>query len=362
MSELHILNTDLEWVYTIDDGDSLVWTDKYNELGSFELNLPYGHKNETSLVSGNYIVLKDTAQDKNKFMVIEDRGVRNTLDDAGVQLIGSSGESILSSRVIQEPISVSGNINDVVRDLVVDNFISPNDALRTIPNVVWADNQIIQNSGLYDIVDMFETGTIYEIIETLCVAKNVGFQVLISDTPEKQIEVSLYVGVDRSHLQTDVSRVIFSQSYDNVLETEEFYSSREYKNYILMFSDDSLVSNQIIPVYISETEPYGINRKETYQTISVVRGSVTPPLSDQEVHSIIRANGETSLVNKIPGSIFDGEFDVLQPFTYGVDFNIGDFVQCNIDGVPKRAKITESVVSLDGTQSKRHVSFSLNTN
>ena len=68
-------------------------------------------------------------------------------------------------------------------------------------------------------------------IEEICEAYNIGFKMPLR---YGMLWFEMYSGVDRSYNQNSNPWVIFSDDYDNLIDSEYVYSTSEYKNVFLI--------------------------------------------------------------------------------------------------------------------------------
>lgn len=167
------------------------------------------------------------------------------------------------------------------------------------------------------------------VIQDKCNEKKVGFRVLPSG--EGGFEFELYMGVDRSKDQTENPMVVFSDSYENLLNSNYVQSEKEYVSNALVKG-----SNYQGEVF-RKTERTGLDRREMYVTID---GETDGPSLLQKAKEEISKRTITEM--------FGGEIDIEHQFILGQDYFIGDIVQvANKYGFEGRCRITELLRSRD---------------
>lgn len=82
-----------------------------------------------------------------------------------------------------------------------------------------------------------------------------------------------------------------------------------------------------------------------------------PPLTDAEVLTIITTRGRQRVEEDKTVGLFEGDFDIQGNFKYGVDFFMGDVVQCDLEGKNVKARVIELVRSYSTEGEKSYVAM-----
>ena len=105
--ELLVLNTDFESVAVIDTYESMIWTDRYNAYGDFEIFFAMDTQLLQYLKEDYYLWLKDSEH----CMIIEDIKINADTEEGNHLIItGRSLESILERRIIWGQRIFNGNL------------------------------------------------------------------------------------------------------------------------------------------------------------------------------------------------------------------------------------------------------------
>ena len=95
--ELLVLNTDFESIAVIDTYESMIWTDRYNSYGDFEIFFAMDTQLLQYLKEDYYLWLKDSEH----CMIIEDIKINADTEEGNHLIVtGRSLESILERRII----------------------------------------------------------------------------------------------------------------------------------------------------------------------------------------------------------------------------------------------------------------------
>ena len=109
-----ILNPQFETIAVIDAYESLIWTDRYNTYGDFELYCPMDTALLPYLKQDNYFWQRDSEHT----MIIEDITIDSDTEDGNHLVVtGRSLESILERRVVWRNTDLTGNLQNAIQKL-----------------------------------------------------------------------------------------------------------------------------------------------------------------------------------------------------------------------------------------------------
>lgn len=226
--DLYVLDTDLETVDIVDTYKSLIWTDRYQECGDFEICMAMSPKVAALMKPDYYIWRKDSPH----LMIIESISIAGSEDEGDVATItGRSLESILDRRVIWGLKVLKGNLQDAIETLLNECIISPSKPERKISNFIFeaSDDPYVT---MHEIEGQYTGDNLYEVITNLCAERGIGFQITLNDS--KQFVFRLYSGTDRSYDQITYPSVIFSNEFNNLVDSTYTESKSELKNVTLV--------------------------------------------------------------------------------------------------------------------------------
>lgn len=350
--ELAILDRQFNRLAELDEYMSLIWNEAFKEAGDFELQLPQDSPLVQYLQKGNYIWKQDT----NRVMMV--RKIQTTTDaEEGSKAIitGRTLDWILHSRVIYTQLDSTNytNVEDYIFAILDGNVINPAVSARKIPNFIrtsCGDSSITSMT----IEDQATVGTnVYDKIVDICNAKDIGFRVFL--TADNKFEFKLYKGADRTYAQSDNVYVVFSQAYDNLLESDYYTDADSVKNSAVIAGaknetrtinitnsqtgETTAVSIPIAQIVTTVGDDVtGLDREEVYVDKGDISRffKVTVPgttdsadlMYDETVYkNILKEAGTIELDKYKVGEVFDAKVDPYGQFEYGRDFGIGDLVQ-----------------------------------
>lgn len=338
--DLIVLNHDLEAVSVIDSYESLIWTDRYLDCGDFELYAATTDDLLQKIKMGYYL----TNSESEHVMVVERIQIEYDAETGNhVTISGRSLESILDRRIVWGQQILNGNLQDVIRALLDTSIINPTKESRKISNFVFKETTDPTVLGI-TISAQYTGENVYEAVRSLCAECGIGYKILLTD--DGNIEFELYSGVDRSYDQSENSFVIFSPSFDNLLNSNYVESSDRYKNVALIGGEGEGANRK----YASVGDVTGLERRELFVDARDISSSTAEggSISDADYQTQLQQRGKEKLSETKLTTSFEGEGETTRSFVYGRDFYKGDIVQvANEYGHESKARVLEVVMSED---------------
>ena len=335
--ELFVLNADFESIAVIDTYESMIWTDRYNAYGDFEIYFAMDENLLEYIKEDYYLWLKDSEHS----MIIEDIKIDADTEEGNRLIVtGRSLESILERRIIWGQRIFSGNLQNAIQTMLNENIISPSVADRKIANFIFVPSTDSKITSL-TIDNQYTGDDLYTVIKGLCEENNIGFKIVLTD--DNQFAFSLYAGADRSYDQTENPYVVFSPNFENIINSNYFSSKAGYRNVTLVAGEGEGASRKITVVGSAS----GLDRRELFTDARDISSDTEDgTLSDAEYIAQLRTKGLKNLADHMITTAFEGEVEVTRLFKYGEDFFIGDIVQiANEYGNENSAYISELIIS-----------------
>lgn len=335
--ELFVLNADFESIAVIDTYESMIWTDRYNAYGDFEIYFAMDESLLEYIKEDYYLWLKDSEHS----MIIEDIKIDADTEEGNRLIVtGRSLESILERRIIWGQRIFSGNLQNAIQTMLNENIISPSVADRKIANFIFVPSTDSKITSL-TINNQYTGDDLYTVIKGLCEENNIGFKIVLTDN--NQFAFSLYAGADRSYDQTENPYVVFSPNFENIINSNYFSSKAGYRNVTLVAGEGEGASRKTTVVGSAS----GLDRRELFTDARDISSDTEDgTLSDAEYIAQLRTKGLKNLADHMITTAFEGEVEVTRLFKYGEDFFIGDIVQiANEYGNENSAYISELIIS-----------------
>ena len=118
--DLFVLDTSLNQIAVLDTYKSLIWTERYNEYGDFEIVAPVTSNLLSVLKQDYYLEHRDT----DRTMILEKILINTDIEDGNTMTItGRSLESILLRRIVWGQRTIKGNLQNGIKKLLQEVFL-----------------------------------------------------------------------------------------------------------------------------------------------------------------------------------------------------------------------------------------------
>lgn len=352
--EVWILDEKFQSLFLIDAFESLIWTERYNGAGNFEIYTTV----DTSILdvllekSENvdyYAWLKDSDQ----VMILEDVQITTEVE-TGAKMIfsGRSLETILDRKIIWSQTTISGNLQSGIQKLLNENVIAPAIADRKIENFIFKASEDPKVTSLTWSAQ-YTGDNLYDTIYLICNENSLGFQVTLDG--ENRFVFELYAGADRSYDQKENAYVIFSPSFENTISTNYIQSSKTLKNVALVAGEDSGAARKTVIVGASS----GLARRELYVDARDIQSETTEGiLTPAQYLEKLSSRGREKMAEYKTTKVFEGEMETTETFIYGRDFFKGDIVQFVSEyNMEAKVRIIEIIRAQDVTGYRTYPTF-----
>lgn len=362
--DIYVLDKNFNRIHIIDQYKSLIWANRYNEIGDCELMI--------NATVDNWFIFKDgiylTRSDDDMTCRIEKINIKTDLENGNFIIInGYDIKNILKQRIIWKQTNFIGLAEDYIRKLIEEAIISPELEIRKISNFVLDDKanfiEELQQQVAYD--------NLQEKITEICKKYEWGYKVYIGNN---LIRFKLYKGVDR----TDY--VVFSEDYENLADTEYIEDKSNMRNVALIAGEGEGVERttaitgdksglERYEVYVDASD---LSKKIEYEDLKntykngeektiggkiyyVVNGvniailtkeddyTNVELLDDIYINNLISKGNET-LAQYCNTKTFNGNVEAKLTYEYKKDYFLGDIVSVrNQFGISIKARIVEII-------------------
>lgn len=341
--ELTLLNNSLEPVHVLDSFKSLIWTDRYSDLGDLELYISF-NSSLLAFLKEDYFV---TIPSSDRTMIIEELQIESDPEIGPTLLVkGRSLESILLRRIVWNQTILDGNFQTEIERLLTENVINPSDADRQISNLVFEASTDPLITAL-TIEGQYHGEFIFDVIKAECDKANIGFKMVLNEANE--FVFSLYIGSNHSYDQEDNPYVVFSEEFENLINTDSVYteSSLKYKTIVLVIGEGEGTARLTSTASIPSGAGTELERREMFLDGSSISRTIDGgTLSEADYQSQLSQKGLEELANNQFLHTFDGQIESTNMYLYGVDFGMGDIVQLvteyNIEGKVQVVELIQS--------------------
>lgn len=341
-----LLDTGFKIVAGVDKFQSMIWTEKYYDVGDFELYLPATEESvklySEAADKGYYIIrssdAKDTLTDLSAMIVEEVKTDLYAKNGNFIIVKGSQLKKILDRRCAIED-EISGNVQTVLRNLVDSNAIHTSDTDRQIPSLRLGE----ETAGIDDLINYNLKGeSLMKILQSVCRENKLGWDVLL-DYYNANLKFVITKGTDRSQSQNgDVSTwnspVVFSVKNQNLVRTTYDLDYENYKNVVMVkhdyeeYNKDSksielIQNNRVVKSYKVDRNPVGLDRHE----LSMVENT-TKIRNSEEIVDVLSVADQLDYKARVELEKYKkkitvtGEIEANLVFKFGRHYFLGDLV------------------------------------
>lgn len=366
--ELSVLNRSFERLSVADKFESLLWTERYNEVGDFELYTAADIETLDLIKKDYYMVLDDADQQ----MIVEDIEIITDEESSNhLKITGRSMESLLDRRIVWSKTKLNGKFQNAIEKLLNENVIDPKDPDRRIPNLVFEASTDPEITKL-KISKQVTGDNLLELITELCQTYQVGFKIEFRENKYEHLTddsgnpvtddqgrpimaekhggmtFSLYKGKDHSYDQNSNPYVVFAPNYENVLSSDYLDSSKTLRNVTLVAGEDKGVGTKRRTRVVGEAS--GLDRRELFTDARDIQSELEDgtKIPDADYIELLDQRGMTKLAENTDSVSFEFRVDPSLTYTYKEDYDKGDIVQVrNEYSIEAKAQITEIIRSYD---------------
>lgn len=348
-----VLTPNLTSVDIVDNFDSFIWTERFDDVGEFELYLPTNSEGLQYILPDNFLQLKKSK----RTMIIESLYLNTDVEEGNQYIVkGRSLESILDRRIVRAQTILNGNLQTCVETLLNQNAISPSDPDRRILKLVFeSSTDPLITSLTFD--DQFHGETLLKAIRFICKGANIGFKITVS--PSGTFVFKLYAGVDRSYQTLGDSIILFSPKMDNLTSSQYLFSRKDHKTTTLVGGEGDGYARKLLDINKAGGALTDLERREMFTDAATISSSYSGgTLSLPNYNLLLTHRGQVDLVENNDYEAFDGQVDPNINYIYDTDYALGDIVQIeNQYGLSGRTRVKEYIFSEDKVGEKVFPTF-----
>ena len=343
---------------------SLIWTERYNEYGDFELELTETNPAANLLARGDMLGLGGSQ----RVMIVNT--VERSMDDDGsitIKFSGLSLESLLGDRPAAKNWANAASLTWTFADKLPQNIMQElfdtvcrNPALDPADKFPMLGAGTITPPGTLELPDdpltiTLEAGDLYSHLLTIAKRFNLGFRTVRKDNvgAPASMHFEIFVGDDRTSNQSARNAVIFAPNLENLLNTTQLTSDAGSKNIAYVFT-----KNGAGIVYDTGVSPSvaGVDRRVLLVNASDIE------TTGAAMDLAIQRRGLEELAKYRTIHAFDGEIPQNGAYIYGTDYNLGDLVELRDEtGYASEMLVTEQIFVEDGEGERSYPTLVLST-
>lgn len=351
--ELMTLNANNQAHKPVENWDSLIWTERFNTGGDFQLKTGDTRFMEI-LPEGTRVTLRET----NVVMEVETHEIERKKNAADILTIkGRTFDSILDRRIALPSVTASTGANNwtvnsktpsdvayyLINQICVQGILDPADIFESAMVQFPTPADYLTSTGPTKGFDI-SRGVLLPIVLGLLQTETKadpstspvtpavvphGIRAVRPNENGTAIAIEIYVGTDRS--QT----VYFDATRDLLNDGKYLFSKVGYAN-----AAYGVGPNMAAKMFKGASNPTGLARRV------ILTDASQSGLGDS---AILKAEMSQSLSEARETAMFDGSINEdISPYTFGVDYNLGDIVKLVGDyGLEEKARVTEYIRSYD---------------
>jgi hypothetical protein len=367
--ELYTLDPLLRRQYVIDKFESLIWTERFQSAGDFQLDIVSDFRARSLLKTDTYLAMSksnyvmrvesvedDVNEDGQKILIVKGRSLESLMEDrVAYSVAGPTQTTDGTGATVDVKWTITDKPADVARkifhDICVTGTLDPGDKIPFINEGTFMPASTIVEPIDPVTVEITPT-TVYDAISQLSQVWNLGFRILRQYDMSK-LWFDIYVGSDRTTDQQILPAVVFAPELDNLKNTKELTSVEGAKNVAYVYSPAGFQM-----VYAAGVAPDvdGFERR----VLVVDANDITS--DNPNVTAALQQRGNEELAKARTYQAFDGEISQNSQYLYGRDYNLGDVVETrNVDGVTNNMRVTEQIFVHDRDGERSYPTLTLNT-
>jgi hypothetical protein len=367
--ELYILDDGLARSQVITTYKSMIWTERFNDIGDLELVISPENAPE-ELQVGTFLFLDESDR------IMRVKRIETFDDEQGgslVKVLGESIEAIMKDRpnVVFEmtyylPPSITGGDPidpfvlptnppaDVMRNLFSaiceNNLINPEDnipGINTGGPVVW-DGMMPEPSDPVDI--RVEVGSLFDTLKNIADVYQLGFGIFRTNEVGG-IAFGVWPGRDCTTAQTDRDPIIFGDDFIQLGQSSSIKSAEEYKNVAYVYSPAG--------TYIAYESSYAAHAEGFERRVLLVDASDID-LAAPDLDAALEQRGLEELAKHNILLGFDGSVPTDVNYKYRSDYYLGDLVEeRGKNGVVNILRVSEQIFAVDETGENSYPTFTI---
>lgn len=261
MIDIYVLDGNLNAIGVIDSYRSLIWSERYVDIGDCELYLPADANNIDLLKKDRYLY-----RDSDHMVCRIDYVEITTDSEEGNYLIvkGSDTKKLCDQRIITKTMFCKGSVELFLRKMITDTIINPSDSVRKMKKTNGNNLVSLETAtGLTEKMDCQVTwDNVGQKIREICETFGFGYRFLLTSG---LLQVSIYKGTDRRN------SVIFSDAYENLSSTDYIDDKTNMGNTAVVGGEGQGSKRTVVTLGTYS----GINRFEIFQDSDAISRSVT---------------------------------------------------------------------------------------
>lgn len=358
--DIFILDNLLRPIDVVDEFVSIVWTERWQEKGDFELITLSTQANRKRFVFDTMIAIPDSKR------VMRVNTVDETTDFEKGAVLKITGFEIVSVTEQRTALVISSFTGEILPswdlygwspvsllqyfffsiclygDLSADDVIP---FLQAEGETLYPPGTIPEPTG--EIEWSQKPASLYSAITDIAKAYDIGFR-FYKDPNASKLYFEAYTGSDRTSDQTTLNPVIFSDDMSNLQNTNQYSDNRAHFNVVRVVYihkdefDNDVTTTEIVSDPELAFSSGGFDRKVKLITVTNIPEDVV------DISLYLQQLGQEELTKSRTVSVFDGEIDQSGDYLYERDYFLGDLVEVRgNNGGSAQMRVVEQIIKED---------------
>lgn len=334
--EVRFYTRELDLIGIMENQTSILWRRKFYEPGTFEIYAPITEYNAGLCKLENLVQIEGAVEAG----VIEEVLFQQENYYNKIRISGRFMSSYLDRRVIMPRITFTGRTELAMRQLV-ENIAFPLPRLRL--GALQGFTETVSFQATYKNVLTYMT--------KLSKSSNIGFR-FRPDFTGKTITLEMYKGEDHSAGQSDRTRIVFSEEYQNVNSAKWLVNQQLKKNLAFVGGEGEGVDRWIVWAWVLDNgergewdltylnNMHGLDRREMFVD---ARDIQMGEMDNNQYIKSLRERGFQKLKEASLATSLECTVTPIGNFIYRRDYDLGDVVTVRKEswGVSEDKRITE---------------------
>lgn len=305
--EIYVLDKDINILGVFSTYEAIIWIPKLNEPGTFKAEFVFSEKMNRILQLENLLYKTDedeAAIITRKYLKLNNRG------EEIIQIQGYMASRYLNRRIIWGKMILSGTPEEVMRKMVFDQVVLPEDERRKMARIQLGElkgyDGYIEKQVSYD--------NLQETLTDISRTSELGYRLRL-DISEKMFFFDVYQGVNRT-IGTE-NPCIFTRDFNNVYTQEYSEDKSNYRN-VCLVGGTGEESDRIMTA-VGEGEDV-----ERFEMFCNVSGLSNDGVTEAEYLAQLAQKGKEKLASFYAAKAFESKINHER----AMPFSLGDYVTC----------------------------------
>lgn len=305
------MDRELNIIGVLSTYDTILWTSKLHEPGTFKANFLFNEKMNRLLDLGNIVYKTDEVE----AAVITKKYIKmSRYGEETILVQGYMTSRYLNQRIIWEKMIMRGTAEQIMRQMVYEQAADPLDKSRKIPRLEMED---FRGYGGEEIEKQITYDNLQEALTDLSKTSELGYRFRLDLTQRKYI-FEIFQGKNRT--AGTAEPCIFTRDFGNVYTQEYYEDSSNHRNLCLvggMGQDEE----RILQVVGTAA---GLDRYELFYNAS---NFSTKEITQEEYKNQLLQKGREKLASYYVAKAFESKINQEKAMKY----SLGDYVTCSDD-------------------------------